>query len=139
MLHPQARALLDTMPDMPDFDSVDIALLRAGMSADMLAPDSEPLAVAKVEDRVIPGPDGEIPVRIYTPEGSGPFPLLVYLHGGGFVLCSLDSHDGTCRSLTNGAGVVTVSVDYRLAPEHPYPEGPEDCYAAAQWVTGNAA
>ena len=99
----------------------------------------EPEAVAKVENRTIPGPAGEIPVRVYTPEGSGPLPGLVYFHGGGFVLCSLDSHDGICRSLANAAGCVVVSVDYRLAPEHPYPAAPEDCYAATQWVAKNGA
>jgi acetyl esterase len=140
VLDPQAKALLDAMPAMPDFDSVDLVKLRAGMEAQStLTPGAEPQPVAKVEDRTIPGPDGAIPVRIYTPEGVGPFPVLVYLHGGGFVLCNLDTHDGTCRSLTNGAGVVTVSVDYRLAPEHPFPAAPEDCYAAAQWVAANAA
>ena len=99
----------------------------------------EPEQVARVENRTIPGPAGEIPVRIYTPQGSGPFPALVFFHGGGWVICNLDTHDGTCRSLANGAGCVVVSVDYRLAPEHKFPAAPEDCYAATQWVAKNAA
>ena len=78
---------------------------------------------ASAVDRTIPGPAGEIPVRVYTPNGTAPFPLLVYFHGGGWVLGSLDTHDGICRSLANGAGCVVVSVDYRLAPEHKLPGG----------------
>jgi len=140
MLDPQAKALLDAMPPMPDFDTIPLELLRQGMAAqNALAPDAEPVPVAKVENRAIPGPAGEIPLRIYTPEGSGPFPVLVYFHGGGFVLCDLDTHDGTCRSLARAAEVVVVSVDYRLAPEHRFPAGPEDCYAATQWAAAHAA
>jgi acetyl esterase len=66
-------------------------------------------------------------------------PVLVYLHGGGWVIGTLDSYDATCRELAQGAGCVVVSVDYRLAPEHRYPAAPEDCYAAVQWVAANAA
>src|SRR2546427_456378 len=88
-----------------------------------------------------PGPAGPIPVRAYPPKaaGRGPLPGLVFFHGGGFVLCNLDSHDGLCRSLANAAGCAVVSIDYRLAPEHPYPAAPEDCYAATQWVAKNGA
>ena len=98
-----------------------------------------PEALPKVESRRIPGPAGEIPVRIYTPQGSGPFPVLVYFHGGGWVIGSLDTHDGVCRHLAKRAGAVVVSVDYRLAPEHKFPAAPEDCYAATLWVAENAA
>ena len=72
-------------------------------------------AVASVAQRIIDGPGGDLTVRIYTPVGVGPFPLMMFFHGGGFVLCSLDSHDGLCRNLCSGAGCVVVSVDYRLA------------------------
>jgi acetyl esterase/lipase len=137
-LDPQAKALLDLMPPMPDFSTIDLALIRAGMAAGVMNT-GEPEPVAKVENRTIPGPAGEIPVRVYTPSGAGPHPGLVFFHGGGFVLCDLDSHDGICRSLTNAAGCVVVSVDYRLAPEHPYPAAPEDCYAATQWVAKNGS
>ena len=137
-LDPQAKALLDLMPAMPDFTTLDLALVRAGMAAGVLST-GEPEAVAKVENRTIPGPAGQIPVRVYTPSGEGPHPGLVFFHGGGFVLCNLDTHDGICRSLTNAAGCVVVSVDYRLAPEHPYPAAPEDCYAATQWVAKNGS
>jgi acetyl esterase len=97
-----------------------------------------PEAVANVENLNIPSPAEEIPVRIYTPEGNGPFPMLVYFHGGGWVICNLDTHDAVCRSLANGASCIVVSVDYRLAPEHKFPAAVEDAYAATQWVTGNA-
>jgi len=137
-LDPQAKAVLDLMPAMPDFSTLDLALIRAGMASGPLNA-GEPEPVAKVENWTIPGPAGQIPVRVYTPSGSGPHPGLVFFHGGGFVLCSLDTHDGICRSLANAAGCVVVSVDYRLAPEHPYPAAPEDCYAATQWVAKNGS
>ncbi|HEU4361889.1 MAG TPA: alpha/beta hydrolase [Mycobacterium sp.] len=98
------------------------------------------VAVARVEDRTIPGAAGrsEIPVRIYHPlapdTSGGGVPLVVYLHGGGFVLCDLDSHDACCRRLANGVGGIVVSVDYRLAPEDPFPAAVEDAWAATRWV-----
>ncbi len=95
--------------------------------------------VAKIENLAIPGPGGELPVRIYTPEGVGPFPILVYFHGGGFVIGNLDMADSICRTLTNGAECVVVSVEYRLAPEHKFPAAIEDGYAATLWVAENAA
>ena len=96
-----------------------------------------PLApVGRVEDRTIPGPGGDLPVRIYTPQGEGPFPALVYYHGGGWVLCNLDTHDPVCRALACGARCTVVSVDYRLAPEHPFPAAVEDARAAFRWTVG---
>jgi acetyl esterase len=95
--------------------------------------------VDRVEDRPIPGPAGEIPVRIYWPAVPGPLPVLVNLHGGGWVIGDLDGHDGICRVLANGAGCIVVSVDYRLAPEHPFPAAPEDAYSATCWVAAHAA
>jgi acetyl esterase len=93
----------------------------------------------KVEDTTIPGPDGPIPARIYTPEGEGPFPVIVWFHGGGWVIGSLDGADPFVRRLVEATGCVAVSVDYRLAPEHRYPAAIDDCFAATQWVAGNAA
>jgi acetyl esterase/lipase len=138
-LDPQARALLEAMPPMPDLASLDLAALRAGMDAQAMLAPGEACAVARVEDRRLPGPAGEIPVRIYWPDAPGPLPALVYFHGGGFVLCNLDTHDRTCRALANGSASVVVSVDYRLAPEHRFPAAPEDCYAATRWVADNAS
>ena len=98
-----------------------------------------PVPVFKVEDRAIPGPAGDIPVRIYSPEGPGPHPILVFFHGGGWVIGTVPGYDGLCHELTNSVHCIVVSVDYRLAPEHPFPAAPEDCYAATKWVAANAA
>ena len=138
-LHPQARALLDQMGALatPDISSLDPAVVRPLFSS--IGPATEGQPVARVEEVVAPGPAGDITVRVYTPEGRGPFPMLVFFHGGGFVLCSLDTHDGLCRALANGAGCLVASVDYRLAPEAPFPAAPEDCLAATRWVAENAA
>ena len=91
----------------------------------------EPPELAEVEDRVIPGPAGDLPVRIYTPDAPAPRPVIVvFFHGGGFVICSVDTHDGLARRLANATGAVVVSVEYRLAPEVRCPASAEDCYAA---------
>ncbi|MGE3536709.1 MAG: alpha/beta hydrolase [Candidatus Tectimicrobiota bacterium] len=95
--------------------------------------------VARVENRSIPGPGAAIPLRIYTPAGAGPFPILVWFHGGGWVVGDLDSADPTARHLALGAGCVVVSVDYRLAPETKFPGPLDDCYAATQWAASHAA
>jgi acetyl esterase len=132
-LDPQAQALLANFPPMPDFDAIPLPLLRQGFEQSVFAA-KEPESVAHVENLRLPGPDGEIPVRLYRPESKSSLPGLVYFHGGGFVLCNLESHDGVCRSLANRAGCAVVSVDYRLAPEHPFPAAPEDCYAVTRFV-----
>ncbi len=95
--------------------------------------------VAGIADRAIPGPAGDIPIRVYTPMGAGQFPLLVYFHGGGFVVGSIDGADRICRTLCWGAGCIVVSVGYRLAPEHTFPAAPDDCLAATRWAGEHAA
>jgi acetyl esterase len=99
----------------------------------------EPEPVARVENRSIPGPLGDIPLRIYTPRGCGPFPILIYFHSGGGVIGDLDSEDGVCRCLANLASCLVVSVDYRLAPEYKFPRGLEECYAATCWAAMHAS
>jgi acetyl esterase len=94
--------------------------------------------VAHVENLAIAGPAGDIPVRLYTPAGLGPFPVLVYFHGGGFH-GNLDTHEIMCRSLCRGAGCLVLSVGFRLPPEHKFPAGLEDGYAAACWMAAHAA
>jgi acetyl esterase len=95
--------------------------------------------VASIRDESFEGPAGPVRVRVYSPEGTGPFPMIVYIHGGGFVLCSIDTHDAVCRNLAADTPAVVVSVDYRLAPEHPWPAGSDDCVAAVRWAAGAAA
>jgi acetyl esterase len=91
-------------------------------------------------ERRIPGPAGTMQARLYVPSAAAdPSPGLVWLHGGGWVLGSLDSHDGICRALASRARLIVVSVDYRLAPEHPFPAGADDAVAATRWVLANAA
>jgi acetyl esterase len=99
----------------------------------------EPEEVGGIEDLAIPGPGGDLSVRLYRPAGTGPFGALVYLHGGGFVIGSVDTHDHLCRELANRAGCVVVSVEYRLAPEAPFPAAVDDCWAAFQWVRDHGA
>lgn len=98
----------------------------------------EPETVAKVETRSIPGPGGEIAIRIYTPDGIRPFPVVLYIHGGGWVIADLDVYDASPRAIANAAGAIVVSTHYRLAPEHPFPASHEDTFAAYLWVRQNA-
>lgn len=94
--------------------------------------------VEKIEDLLAPGPNGEIPIRIYTPAGQTPRGCLVFFHGGGFVIGSIETHDAMCRMIANASGTVIASVDYRLAPEHKYPAAAEDAYAATCWIAEQA-
>jgi acetyl esterase len=139
-LDPKVRAFLDQLvaTGMPPFESLPVADARRVMETfrEMSPPGQ---AVAHVEDRRLPGPAGDIPVRVYTPVGDGPRPVLVFFHGGGWVIGSIETHDNTCRALANAIPAVVVSVDYRLAPEHKFPAAAEDCYAATRWVAANAA
>jgi acetyl esterase len=94
--------------------------------------------LASVQDMELPISEGSIPVRVYTPPGSGPFPLLVYFHGGGWVIGSIATHDAVARALAARGGCVTISVNYRLAPEDPFPAAVEDAYAAVAWAAQEA-
>ncbi|MBC7809347.1 MAG: alpha/beta hydrolase [Akkermansiaceae bacterium] len=96
-----------------------------------------PAPVGSVVDRTVPGPAGLLPVRVYTPQGAGPFPVLVYFHGGGWVIATIDTYDSSCRALCNAAQCVVVSVEYRKGPENPFPAAHEDAYAATQYVMNN--
>jgi len=115
---------------------------RASRNPFFAALGGSPPTVSRVEDRSIPGVAGEIPVRIYTPEGeidkTAAYPVLIYFHGGGWLLGNLHTHDSLCRSFANASGCIVVSVDYRLAPENPFPAAVEDAYGAVCWVRENA-
>ncbi len=97
-----------------------------------------PEAVGTVTNRSFPGPGSDVPIRVYTPVGDGPFPVVVYFHGGGFVIADLDTYDASARALTNAANAIVVSVQYRKAPEHKFPAAHDDAYAAYEWVLANA-
>jgi acetyl esterase len=117
----------------PPVDGLSVESARQRLS-DLFAPQpTEP--VASVENFSVPGPESDVPVRVYEPDADGPYPIVLYFHGGGWVVGDLDTHDTVCAALTNRANCLTISVDYRLAPEHPFPAGLEDCYSALEWVS----
>jgi acetyl esterase len=139
-LDPLAQAFLDqhAAAGIQPMCSMSVEEARQA-SAEMFAAVPPGDAVASVADMRIPEPGGEIPVRVYTPEGRGPFPILVYFHGGGWVVGDLETQDADCRTIANAAGCIVVSVDYRLAPEHKFPAAADDAYQATVWVAENGA
>ncbi len=140
-LDKNVRALLDQMAalKLPKSWEIGPQAARATMKLGIFRKNDTP--IGKVEDRNISGPGGNLGVRIYTPVATSSSVLsgLVFFHGGGFVLGDLDTHDDLCRVLCNESGFRVVSVDYRLAPEHPFPAAVDDCFAATLWVAANAA
>ncbi len=133
-LDPRIRAALDLQGPQPEFRSQPLAVVRAGFDATAakLPRLNEPLASVETESL------GEFRVRVYRPAGPGPFPALVYFHGGGWVLGDLESHDDVCRSLAKRTPCVVVSADYRRAPEAKYPAPLDDCEAALRWTAARA-
>jgi acetyl esterase len=139
-LDPKIQEMLNAMErsQMPPINQMEPQQAREMLKQMFLGMEITHVPVFTVEEREIPGPAGEIPIRVYTPEGDGPHPILVFFHGGGFVLGDLDGYDPVCRRLCSRSGHVVVSVDYRLAPEHKFPAAVEDCLAATRWVADNA-
>ncbi len=138
-LDPQIAELIETLDSgFPPVHTMTGAQARAAIRSRFVA-NPQPEHVASVTDHQVPVDNGRIDVRVYRPEASEPLPLLVYAHGGGFVFCDLDSHDGLCRNLANLIPAVVVSVAYRLAPEHRWPTAAEDLYAATRWAVDHAA
>ncbi len=140
-LHPQAQAFIETINalERPPISQVTIAQAREGLRG-LLPPSDE--AVGAIDDFALPGAEGQpVRARAYTPRDArpGPLPLVMFLHGGGWVTGDLDSHDATCRALANASGCKVVAIDYRLAPEHKFPAGLEDSYAALRWLAAHAA
>lgn len=144
-LHPQIETVLKAIAEakLRPIESMSPPEARAQMEATARSRKAEPLPVGQVENRKIPGPDGEIPVRIYWPQGidgkTPGVPAIVYYHGGGHVIGSLDTHDLVARNLCAGVAAVVVSVDYRMGPEHKFPAAVEDSWAALEWTAANAA
>ncbi len=144
MLHPQARGLLDLLiaRGIPPTESLPHLEARSAYRDRRGVLQPLPQDVAEVKALSVDGPHGAIPLRLYRPkaaEAGRPSPVLVYYHGGGWVIGDLDTHDTLCRELANASGVVVVAVDYRLAPEHRFPAAYDDALAATQWVHDHAA
>ena len=133
-LHPKARAIVDQIAALPQLPTLTPVEAR-GRPVPL---EAAPEAVGSVTARAIPGPGGPLAVRIYRPRDALRA-ALVYFHGGGWVVGSLDSADGSCRALTNRSRCVVISIGYRLAPETKFPGAVEDAYAATRWVADNAA
>jgi acetyl esterase len=138
-LHPQARLVLDAMANagVAPLGTLSPDETRAAGVARRVPP-RRPETIHHVEDRVIPGPAGDLPVRVYRPSNQPGLPLLVWFHGGGWVIGDLEGSDLSLRKVANRAGSIIVSVDYRLAPEHRFPAAVEDCFAATRWAVKNA-
>lgn len=135
---PQVQALLDAAAAMglPRWPTLTPEEARSRIDASRIPLPPEP--VARLEDRLIPGPAGDLPVRIYAPQSDAPLAALVYFHGGGFVIGSIEYVDDICRRLANAAQCAVISVGYRLAPEHQFPAAADDCYAATVWTAEHA-
>ena len=134
----EVQEILKLRAAAPAMHTLSVEEARISSAAARIQPDP-PEPVARIEDFTIPGPAGDIPVRLYSPDPDTQLPALVYYHGGGWVIGDLDSHDPLCRTLANRSNVVVLSVHYRLAPEHKYPAAADDSYAAAQWVSEHGA
>ena len=138
------RAVLDMirLAGRPPFETLTPAEARQAYSASRRLLQPPPEEVAESRDASVPGPLGPVGIRLTRPAGTAAddvLPVLVYYHGGGWLLGDLDSHDGACRRFANAARCRVVSVDYRMAPEHPFPAAVDDCAAVTQWVFGNAS
>jgi acetyl esterase/lipase len=139
-LDPQVKMLLEGMAaaggtPISEMSPVEARAMYEAMKDPLEVP------IGKVDDQLIPGPGGDIAARLYTPVagGGGALPVLVYFHGGGWVIGNLETHDALCRTLANESGCKVMAVDYRMAPEHKCPAAAEDAYAAVQWVERHGA
>jgi len=142
-LDDQTKGILDAAKEMnaPALYEMGVEGARVALREMTFPMDTPRQEVAKREERTIPGPAGEIPVRIYWPEDpatSAPRPILLLFHGGGWTIGDMDTHENMSRFYCNEAGLIVINVDYRLAPEHKFPVGVEDCYAALTWAAQNA-
>jgi acetyl esterase len=140
-LHPQIQKVLEAMArlELKPIEAMTPVEARQQMELMAASRKAEPLPTARIENRTIPGPAGDIPVRIYWPNAAGMRPAIAYYHGGGHVIGSLDSHDLIARNLCGGAEAIVVSIDYRMGPEHRFPAAVEDSMAGLDWLHANAA
>jgi len=144
MLHPHAKFLLDLMVErqIPPTHTLSPADARAFYRERRAVTQPDPPPIAESRDLVADGPRGPIPLRLYHPQAAADRknapPVLVYFHGGGWVIGDLDTHDTLCRELANAAGCAVVAVDYRMGPEHRFPAAVDDCIAATRWVRDHA-
>src|SRR4051794_37067028 len=137
-LDPEIQAVLSAMAAMnaPAMSQGSPEAARAAfrfMTVDMRRPENV-VPVKETEDVVIPTPDGDVPARVYRPDVTGPTPTVVFIHGGGFVIGDIETHDNQARSICAYTDSVVVSIDYRLAPEAPWPAAVNDAYAAVRWA-----
>ena len=137
-LHPEIQAIFAAMPPGPSITTIDVDVFRRNVNAATAAAPRYDVPIASVQDRTIALPGRDIGTRIYTPVGEGPFPVITYYHGGGFVIGDLNIADPICRALCSGVSDLLVSIDYRLAPEHPFPAGNDDAWDALCWVVDHA-
>ena len=137
-LHPQCKAFLDMLAAAggPGLHEIPLDEARK-VPYQMIELGGPEEPVAQIDTRVVPG-SVQIPIRVYRPSLAQDLPALMYFHGGGFVICNLDTHDRICRGLANASGCVVVSVDYRLAPEHKFPAAADDAYEATRYVAEHA-
>lgn len=138
-LRDEAQLLIDDLAamELPPFETMDVDTQRAIL--DPIPDDAgEPPPIYSSADQMVAGPGGDIAIRLFRPSADNGLPVIVFFHGGGWVIGTLDSHDALCRSIANAAGAVVVSVDYRLAPENRYPAAFDDCAAVTAWVHANA-
>ena len=141
-LDPQVQGLLDELAALgnPDLDQVTPVEARELMNAGAQLFSGAGNQDVTTLDARFPGPGGDVPIRVYTPPGGADVrPLVLYFHGGGWVIGNIETHDGVCRDLASDSGAAIVSVDYRLAPEHPFPAAVDDCFAALEWVHAHAS
>ena len=137
----EATALLEQMAEanLPDLESLPPVQCREVFDPALLPRPEDLDPIHRVEDLTIPGPGGDLAVRVYAPESTDPLPALAHYHGGGWVLGNLDTHDSYCRTFANAANCILVAVNYRRSPEAPFPEPLDDCYAALRWLADNGA
>ena len=139
-LDPHARAFLDQMQaaGIRQAHEMTVEEARAASLARVRLAGGTPTPVDRVEDRAVPSPDGDVPVRLFAPASDEPLPVLAYFHGGGWIRGSIETHEAACREIANRARLLIVSVEYRLAPEGRFPAAAEDCFAVTRWLAAHA-